>query len=93
MNTVMDSVVFKFIYCHLVSSNECLDSFRILGSGFINEKYSIIGFLITSLILILILIGKLLLVIRTNPQLKIIEFPILETLLDLLNFHLLWLIF
>jgi NADH-quinone oxidoreductase subunit H len=57
MNTVMDSVVFKFIYCHLISSNECVDSFRIIGSGFINENYSIIGFLITSLILIFILIN------------------------------------
>ena len=46
MNTVMDSVVFKFIYCMLVSSDECANSFKIIGSGFISEKYAIICFLI-----------------------------------------------
>ncbi len=57
MNTVMDSVVFKFIYCMLVSSDECANSFKIIGSGFISEKYAIIGFLITAFFLIFVVIN------------------------------------
>jgi len=57
MNSVMDSVVFNFIYCILVSSNECVDGFKFFGSGLISEKYSIIGFIMTSFLLIFILIN------------------------------------
>ncbi|MBM31979.1 MAG: NADH-quinone oxidoreductase subunit NuoH [Chloroflexi bacterium] len=57
MNTVLDSVVFKFIYCMLVSSDECANSFKIIGSGFISEKYAIIGFLITAFFLIFIIVN------------------------------------